>query len=595
MKRLIIALLLAPLVGAFLLAPAQAQKTKAQLTAEVGTTFPDNIVGAITPFGVRTYETDVLNSIMPTAPVTNGNLACFDGTTGLLKDCAYAPNSLIIGTTSISSGTSKGALYNNAGVLANTNSAAGAVLATDASANPSMTPNPILGVAGSVLGSMSFANATSGTITVQAASGALGSAVASLPAGTYTFVGDSLTQTLTNKTISGASNTLSVRIANDVTGLGAGIATALGVDVGSAGAPVLFNGAGGTPSSLTLTNATGLPIAGISGFGTGVATWLATPSSANLRAALTDETGTGAAYFQGGDLGTPSAGVLTNATGLPIASGVSGLGAGCATFLGTPSSANLRGCLTDETGTGAAYFVGGALGTPASGTLTNATGLPLTTGVTGTLPVGNGGTGATSLSAALDSFSSTQGSVLYRNATQWVALAPGTAGQFLTTQGTGANPNWSSGGAGTGTVTSVTCFGTAITASGTCTTAATKTDQQTGTSTTAVVTPSQQQSHDSAVKAHAYASQSGGTVTNAGTNYNATIARTGSGTYTVTFATAFANATYPCDITANKAASILFTAITTQSTTSIGFSVFIAPGFGASDPDNIMILCAGRQ
>lgn len=44
----------------------------------------------------------------------------------------------------------------------------------------------------------------------------------------------------------------------DISGLGTGIATALGVNVGTAGAPVLFNGAGGTPSSLTLTNATGL-------------------------------------------------------------------------------------------------------------------------------------------------------------------------------------------------------------------------------------------------------------------------------------------------------------------------------------------------
>lgn len=55
-------------------------------------------------------------------------------------------------------------------------------------------------------------------------------------------------------------------------------------------------------------------------------------------------------------LGTPSALVLTNATGLPIGSGVSGLGTGVATFLATPSSANLRSALTDETGTGGAVF-----------------------------------------------------------------------------------------------------------------------------------------------------------------------------------------------------------------------------------------------
>ena len=61
----------------------------------------------------------------------------------------------------------------------------------------------------------------------------------------------------------------------------------------------------------------------------------------------------------------------------PAIGSITGLGTGCATFLGTPSSANLRACLTDEVGTGAAYFIGGALGTPASATLTNATGLPL--------------------------------------------------------------------------------------------------------------------------------------------------------------------------------------------------------------------------
>ena len=55
-------------------------------------------------------------------------------------------------------------------------------------------------------------------------------------------------------------------------------------------------------------------------------------------------------------LGTPQSGTLTNCTGLPVATGVSGLGAGVATFLTTPSSANLRTALTDETGTGSAVF-----------------------------------------------------------------------------------------------------------------------------------------------------------------------------------------------------------------------------------------------
>jgi hypothetical protein len=85
-------------------------------------------------------------------------------------------------------------------------------------------------------------------------------------------------------------------------------------------------------------------------------------TSANLAAALTDETGSGANVFATSPtlvtpiLGTPTSGTLTNCTGLPVSTGISGLGANVATFLATPSSANLASAVTDETGTGVLVF-----------------------------------------------------------------------------------------------------------------------------------------------------------------------------------------------------------------------------------------------
>lgn len=118
--------------------------------------------------------------------------------------------------------------------------------------------------------------------------------------------------------------------------------------------------------------------------------WTINPAGAATLATVNANVGTFGSATQCVTVTNNAKGLTTAvsaATCTPAIGSVTGLGAGCSTFLGAPSSANLRGCLTDESGTGLAYFQGGDLGTPSAGVGTNLTALNATQLTTGTLPV----------------------------------------------------------------------------------------------------------------------------------------------------------------------------------------------------------------
>jgi hypothetical protein len=207
--------------------------------------------------------------------------------------------------------------------------------------------------------------------------------------------------------------------------------------------PTLVTPAIGTPTSGTLTSCTGLPLTtGVTGTlavangGTGVTTstgsgnnvlstsptlttpvlGAATATSINKIAFTAVATGSTITIVDGKTLGINNTLTFSGTDSATISLG----GGGTVTYttnklsvFAATTSSELAGVISDETGSGLLVFntsptlVTPALGTPTSGTLTSCTGLPLTTGVTGTLAVANGGTGVTTSTGSTNNVLST--------------------------------------------------------------------------------------------------------------------------------------------------------------------------------------------
>jgi hypothetical protein len=246
--------------------------------------------------------------------------------------------------------------------------------------------------------------------------------------------------------------TPSTLVGTNITGTAAGLTA--GTVTTNANLTGMVTSVGNATTVVTNANLTGMVTS------VGNAASLGSFTSANLAAALTDETGSGAAVFATSptlvtpNLGTPASGTLTNATGLPIDGGTTGILPVARGGSGTDTPALVQGSNITITGTwpnqtisapapglGTVTSVGGTgtvNGISLSGTVTSSgnltlggtlSGVSLTTQVTGTLPVANGGTGVTT--------STGTGAVVLSNSPTLVTPALGTPSALVGTNITG--------------------------------------------------------------------------------------------------------------------------------------------------------------